>query len=239
MTDSNPIARFRKNRQEAGKEFREKLKKSEEIIKKTKTSKVIRGAITGPIKAINETIEFVDDIKDYVKGNPYDNNDFFPLQNTPLESEDDQDDPFYKIPQAITQFLLPMGLISKGLSKAGMANVWARNALSGFVADAVVQDPLEENLFNMLDNHPRLESPITEILKTDEDATVIENRLRQAGGGFLAGEAVTALGLGIKGLKKSPELVDRIVKRLDERKKIKVNDFTTDNLGDEIIELVP
>ena len=239
MTDSNPIARFRKNRQEAGKEFREKLKKSEEIIKKTKTSKVIRGAITGPIKAVNETIEFVDDIKDYVKGNPYDNNDFFPLQNTPLESEDDQDDPFYKIPQAITQFLLPMGLISKGLSKAGMANVWARNALSGFVADTVVQDPLEENLFNMLDNHPRLESPITEILKTDEDATVIENRLRQAGGGFLAGEVVTALGLGIKGLKKSPELVDRIVKRLDERKKIKVNDFTTDNLGDEIIDVVP
>ena len=238
MTDSNPIARFRKNRQEAGKEFREKLKKSEEIIKKTKTSKVIRGAITGPIKAINETIEFVDDIKDYVKGNPYDNNDFFPLQNTPLESEDDQDDPFYKIPQAITQFLLPMGLISKGLSKAGMANVWARNALSGFVADTVVQDPLEENLFNMLDNHPRLESPITEILKTDEDATVIENRLRQAGGGFLAGEVVTALGLGIRGLRKSPELVDRIVKRLDERKKIKVNDFTTDNLGDEIIDIV-
>jgi len=237
MTDSNPLARFRRDRQEAGEEFREKLKKGGEEIKQTKTSKVIRGAISGPIKAINETIEFVDDIKDYVKGNPYDNNDFFPLQNTFLETEDDQDDPFYKIPQAVTQFLLPMGLISKGLSKAGMANVWARNALSGFVADTVVQDPLEENLFNMLDNHPRLESPITEILKTDEDASVAENRLRQAGGGFLAGEVVTALGLGIKGLKKSPELVDRIVKRLDERKKIKVNDFTTDNLGDEILDL--
>jgi len=239
MTNSNPLARFRRDRQEAGEEFREKLKKGGEQIKQTKTSKVIRGAISGPIKAINETIEFVDDIKDYVKGNPYDNNDFFPLQNTFLETEDDQDDPFYKIPQAVTQFLLPMGLISKGLSKAGMANVWARNALSGFVADTVVQDPLEENLFNMLDNHPRLESPITEILKTDEDASVAENRLRQAGGGFLAGEVVTALGLGIKGLKKSPELVDRIVKRLDERKKIKVNDFTTDNLGDEIIDVVP
>ena len=240
MTNSNPITRlskFNKERQERNKKFRASQKELTKKLKATKTSKVIRGAITGPIKAINETIEFVDDIKDYVKGNPYDNNDFFPLQNTPLESEDDQDDPFYKIPQAITQFLLPMGLISKGLSKAGMANVWARNALSGFVADAVVQDPLEENLFNMLDNHPRLENPITEILKTDEDATVIENRLRQAGGGFLAGEVVTALGLGIKGLKKSPELVDRIVKRLDERKKIKVNDFTTDNLGDEILDL--
>ena len=242
MTNSNPITRlskFNKERQERNKKFRASQKELTKKLKATKTSKVIRGAITGPIKAINETIEFVDDIKDYVKGNPYDNNDFFPLQNTPLESEDDQDDPFYKIPQAITQFLLPMGLISKGLSKAGMANVWARNALSGFVADTVVQDPLEENLFNMLDNHPRLENPITEILKTDEDATVIENRLRQAGGGFLAGEVVTALGLGIKGLKKSPELVDRIVKRLDERKKIKVNDFTTDNLGDEIIDVVP
>jgi len=239
MPGHTPLDRITSEYERRFQENREKRSEIVEQLRKTPQSKIIRGAISGPIKAINETIEFVDDIKDYVKGNPYDNNDFFPLQNTPLESEDDQDDPFYKIPQAITQFLLPMGLISKGLSKAGMANVWARNALSGFVADAVVQDPLEENLFNMLDNHPRLESPITEILKTDEDATVIENRLRQAGGGFLAGEVVTALGLGIKGLKKSPELVDRIVKRLDERKKIKVNDFTTDNLGDEIIDVVP
>ena len=239
MPGHTPLDRITSDYQRRVQEGKEKRSEVFEQLKKTPQSKIIRGAISGPIKAINETIEFVDDIKDYVKGNPHDNNDFFPLQNTPLESEDDQDDLFYKIPQAITQFLLPMGLISKGLSKAGMANVWARNALSGFVADAVVQDPLEENLFNMLDNHPRLESPITEILKTDEDATVIENRLRQAGGGFLAGEAVTALGLGIKGLKKSPELVDRIVKRLDERKKIKVNDFTTDNLGDEIIDVVP
>ena len=239
MPGHTPLDRITSEYERRFQENREKRSEIVEQLRKTPQSKIIRGAISGPIKAINETIEFVDDIKDYVKGNPYDNNDFFPLQNTPLESEDDQDDPFYKIPQAITQFLLPMGLISKGLSKAGMANVWARNALSGFVADAVVQDPLEENLFNMLDNHPRLESSITEILKTDEDATVIENRLRQAGGGFLAGEVVTALGLGIKGLKKSPELVDRIVKRLDERKKIKVNDFTTDNLGDEIIDVVP
>jgi len=239
MPGHTPLDRITSEYERRFQENREKRSEIVEQLRKTPQSKIIRGAISGPIKAINETIEFVDDIKDYVKGNPYDNNDFFPLQNTPLESEDDQDDPFYKIPQAITQFLLPMGLISKGLSKAGMANVWARNALSGFVADAVVQDPLEENLFNMLDNHPRLETPITEILKTDEDATVIENRLRQAGGGFLAGEVVTALGLGIKGLKKSPELVDRIVKRLDERKKIKVNDFTTDNLGDEIIDVVP
>ena len=46
MTDSNPIARFRRDRQEAGKEFRKKLKKGGEQIKQTTTSKVVRGALS-------------------------------------------------------------------------------------------------------------------------------------------------------------------------------------------------
>ena len=242
MTDSNPIARFRKNRQEAGKKFREKLKKNEEIIKQTTSSKVIRGALSGPLKAVNETVEFVDDIYDYAVGNPYDNNELIDLQGLGLEMKGDKEDWAYTVPQAITQFLLPAGVLSKtlkGTKLVGMGNAWARNAVAGFVTDAVVQDPYEENLFNMIDKHPRLATPISDLLKakTPEEIGVAEARFRQASGGLLAGEALTALGLGVKAMKKTPELYERVIKRLSRRDEILMTDNVVDNLGDEIIDL--
>ena len=241
MTDSNSITRFRKNRQEAGKKFREKLKKNEEIIKQTTSSKVIRGALSGPLKAVNETVEFVDDIYDYAVGNPYDNNELIDLQGLGLEIKGDKEDWAYTVPQAITQFLLPAGVISKGLKGTklvGMGNAWTRNAVAGFVTDAVVQDPYEENLFNMIDKHPRLATPISELLKakTPEEISVAEARFRQASGGLLAGEALTALGLGVKAMKKTPELYERVINRLSRRDEILMTDNVVDNLGDEIID---
>ena len=242
MTDSNPIARFRKNRQEAGKKFREKLKKNEEIIKQTTSSKVIRGALSGPLKAVNETVEFVDDIYDYAVGNPYDNNELIDLQALGLEIKGDKEDWAYTMPQAITQFLLPAGVIGKGLKGTklvAMNNAWARNALAGFITDAVVQDPYEENLFNMIDKHPRLATPISDLLKakTQEEIGVAEARFRQASGGLVAGEALTAFGVGIKAIKKTPELYERIIKRLARRDEILMTDNVVDNLGDEMIDL--
>ena len=242
MTDSNPIARFRKNRQEAGKKFREKLKKNEEIIKQTTSSKVIRGALSGPLKAVNETVEFVDDIYDYAVGNPYDNNELIDLQALGLEIKGDKEDWAYTVPQAITQFLLPAGVISKGLKGTklvGMNNAWTRNALAGFITDAVVQDPYEENLFNIIDKHPRLATPINDLLKakTQEEIGVAEARFRQASGGLVTGEALTAFGVGVKAIKKTPELYKRIIKRLARRDEILMTDNVVDNLGDEMIDL--
>ena len=242
MTDSNPIGRFFESRQEAGKEFREKLKKSGEELKKTKTSKVIRGALSGPLKAVNETVEFVDDIYDYIVGNPYDNNELIDLQALGLEIKSDKEDWAYTMPQAITQFLLPAGVIGKGLQGTklvGMNNAWTRNALAGFITDAVVQDPYEENLFNMIDKHPRLATPISDLLKakTQEEIGVAEARFRQASGGLVAGEALTAFGVGVKAIKKTPELYEKIIKRLARRDEILMTDNVVDNLGDEMIDL--
>ena len=245
MTDSNPIARLKKvrdERQEAGKRFRENQKKRGEQIKQTTTSKVIRGALSGPLKAVNETVEFVDDIYDYAVGNPYDNNELIDLQALGLEVAGDKEDWAYTVPQAITQFLLPAGAISKtlkGTKLIGMNNAWTRNALAGFITDAVVQDPYEENLFNMIDKHPRLATPISEVLKakTPEEISVAEARLRQAGGGLLAGEALTAFGVGVKAIKKTPELYERVIKRLSRRDEILMTDNVVDNLGDEILDL--
>ena len=244
MTDSNPIARlkkFRDERQEASKKFRENQRKRGEQIKQTTASKVIRGALSGPLKAVNETVEFVDDIYDFAVGNPYDNNELIDLQALGLEIKGDKEDWTYTMPQAITQFLLPAGVISKGLKGTklvGMNNAWARNAVAGFITDAVVQDPYEENLFNMIDKHPRLATPISELLKakTAEEIGVAEARFRQASGGLVAGEALTALGLGVKAIKKTPELYERVIKRLSRRDEILMTDNVVDNLGDEIID---
>ena len=244
MTDSNPIARlkkFRDERQEAGKKFREIQRKRGEQIKQTTTSKVIRGALSGPLKAVNETVEFVDDIYDFAAGNPYDNNELIDLQALGLEIAGDKEDWSYTVPQAITQFLLPAGVISKGLKGTklvGMNNAWARNAVAGFITDAVVQDPYEENLFNMIDKHPRLGGVITDVLKakTPEEIGVADARFRQAASGLVAGEALTALGLGVKAIKKTPELYERVIKRLSRRDEILMTDNVVDNLGDEIID---
>ncbi len=245
MTDSNPIARLSKinqERQERNKKFRASQKELSKKLKQTKTSKVIRGALSGPLKAVNETVEFVDDIYDFAAGNPYDNNELIDLQALGLEIKGDKEDWAYTVPQAITQFLLPAGAISKtlkGTKLVGMNNAWVRNAFAGFITDAVVQDPYEENLFNMIDKHPRLATPISDVLKakTPEEIGVAEARLRQAGGGLLAGEALTAFGVGVKAIKKTPELYERVIKRLSRRDEILMTDNVVDNLGDEILDL--
>ena len=244
MTDSNPIARlskFNQERQERNKKFRASQKELSKKLKQTKTSKVIRGALSGPLKAVNETVEFVDDIYDYAVGNPYDNNELIDLQALGLEIKGDKEDWAYTVPQAITQFLLPAGAISKGLKGTklvGMNNAWVRNAFAGFVTDAVVQDPYEENLFNMIDKHPRLGGVITDVLKakTPEEIGVADARFRQAASGLVAGETLTALGLGVKAIKKTPELYEKVIKRLSRRDEILMTDNVVDNLGDEIID---
>ena len=245
MTDSNPITRlskFNQERQERNEKFRASQKELSKKLKQTKTSKVIRGALSGPLKAVNETVEFVDDIYDYAVGNPYDNNELIDLQALGLEIKGDKEDWAYTVPQAITQFLLPAGVISKGLKGTklvGMNNAWVRNAFAGFITDAVVQDPYEENLFNMIDKHPRLGGVITDVLKakTPEEIGVADARFRQAASGLVAGEALTALGLGVKAIKKTPELYERVIKRLSRRDEILMTDNVVDNLGDEILDL--
>jgi len=242
LGDKRSLEEIKQNRQEIRDKGIAKRKKIDEKLKKTTTSKVIRGTLTGPLKAVNETVEFVDDIYDFTVGNPYDNNELIDLQALGLEVKGDKEDWAYTVPQAITQFLLPAGVLSKtlkGTKLVGMGNAWTRNAVAGFITDAVVQDPYEENLFNMIDKHPRLATPISDLLKakTPEEIGVAEARFRQATGGLLAGEALTALGLGLKAIKKTPELYERVINRLSRRDEILMTDNVVDNLGDEIIDL--
>ena len=68
MADRNLIQNvvdYYNKRQEAGDEYRQQAKEAGDRIKQTTASKVVRGAISGPIKSINETVETVDDVYDY------------------------------------------------------------------------------------------------------------------------------------------------------------------------------
>tara|TARA_R100001594_G_scaffold145073_1_gene194855 strand:- start:2669 stop:6601 length:3933 start_codon:yes stop_codon:yes gene_type:complete len=224
------------NRSRIRNEAKEKQEKVDEEIKKTKASQVVRGAITGPLKAINETVEFADDIYDYLAGNPYDNNDL--IDYSYFEREDDG--AFYQIPQAITQFLLPMGIFSKGLK--GIKNPWTRNLIAGFLTDFVVEDPYEQNLYNMVDSYEGSLEPVVDVLKmpasifkADDDISPIEARLRKAFGGAVIGEALTGLSVALKGFRNSP-LAPKILQTLEAKRKLKFKDLGIDEAGNELLD---
>lgn len=224
------------NRSRIINEAKEKQEKVSEEITKTKASQVVRGAITGPLKAINETVEFADDIYDYLAGNPYDNNDL--IDYSYFEREDDG--AFYQIPQAITQFLLPMGIFSKGLK--GIKNPWTRNLIAGFLTDFVVEDPYEQNLYNMVDSYEGALEPVVDVLKmpasifkADDDISPIEARLRKAFGGAVIGEVLTGLSVALKGFRNSP-LAPKILQTLEAKRKLKFKDLGIDEAGNELLD---
>ena len=188
------------------------------------------------LKAINETVEFADDIYDYLAGNPYDNNDL--IDYSYFEREDDG--AFYQIPQAITQFLLPMGIFTKGLK--GIKNPWTRNLIAGFLTDFVVEDPYEQNLYNMVDSYEGALEPVVDVLKmpasifkADDDISPIEARLRKAFGGAVIGEALTGLSVALKGFRNSP-LAPKILQTLEAKRKLKFKDLGIDEAGNELLD---
>ena len=224
------------NRSRIRNEAEEKRQDVSEAITNTKASQVVRGAITGPLKAINETVEFADDIYDYLAGNPYDNNDL--IDYSYFEREDDG--AFFQIPQAITQFLLPMGIFTKGLK--GIKNPWTRNLVAGFLTDFVVEDPYEQNLYNMVDEYEGALEPVIDVLKmpasvfkADDDISPIEARLRKAFGGAVLGEVLTGLAVGLKGFRNSP-LAPKIISTLERKRKLKFKDLGIDEAGNELLD---
>ena len=236
LGDQRSFEEILENRSRIINEAKQKNEEISEELSKTKTSQVIRGAITGPLKAINETVEFADDIYDYLAGNPYDNNDL--IDYSYFEREDDG--AFFQIPQAITQFLLPMGIFTKGLK--GIKNPWTRNLVAGFLTDFVVEDPFEQNLYNMVDEYEGALEPVIDVLKmpasifkADDDISPIEARLRKAFGGAILGEVLTGLAVGLKGFRNSP-LAPKIISTLERKRKLKFKDLGIDEAGNELLD---
>ena len=236
LGDQRSFEEILENRSRIRNEAEEKRQDVSENITKTASSQVVRGAITGPLKAINETVEFADDIYDYLAGNPYDNNDL--IDYSYFEREDDG--AFFQIPQAITQFLLPMGIFTKGLK--GIKNPWTRNLVAGFLTDFVVEDPYEQNLYNMVDEYEGALEPVIDVLKmpasvfkADDDISPIEARLRKAFGGAVLGEVLTGLSVGLKAFRNS-DLAPQVLATLERKRKLKFKDLGIDEAGNELLD---
>jgi len=133
-----------------------------------------------------------------------------------------------------------MGIFSKGLK--GIKNQWTRNLIAGFLTDFVVEDPYEQNLYNMVDSYEGALEPVVDVLKmpasifkADDDISPIEARLRKAFGGAVIGEVLTGLSVALKGFRNSP-LAPKILQTLEAKRKLKFKDLGIDEAGNELLD---
>lgn len=118
----------------------------------------------------------------------------------------------------VVQFLFGFkgaGLALKGLRTTTRAGRAAKAAGQGAAADAVVFDPREDRLSNLLDEYPELANPVTDFLAADETDTEAEGRLKNALEGLF-------LGTGIEGASVAVEGFARYLRALRKARRVKI-----------------
>ena len=107
--------------------------------------------------------------------------------------------------EGMSQFATGFVLSRRLTGLKGVKGSFANSA----IADATAFDPFEGNISNLINEEaPFLKNIFTEALAQDEDATAFQNRLRNAGEGFILGgvfEGVTAAYKFARGTKKAKE----------------------------------
>ena len=190
---------------------KERYAEADRVLKKSVTGKIIRGLINGRIASINELYEFGDDVLDLVMGDLYNSNrpaDFdligykegstnFGFQS-PIGGEfEDDEGAVYGISKAISQWIIPTGLVAKSLKKIGLKKF--RYAIAGGVVDASLTDPYDANFFDFIEDRFDVASPVLDFLTTPEtDADEFEKaarRLTAVMQGLVVGEGLIGKGL--------------------------------------------
>jgi|TARA_R100000152_G_C6781619_1_gene216536 hypothetical protein len=194
---------------------KKQLEESRKILQKSVTGKIIRGLINGRIASINELYEFGDDVLDLVMGDLYNSNrpaDFdligykegstnFGFQS-PIGGEfEDDEGATYGISKAISQWIIPTGLVAKSLKKIGLKKF--RYAIAGGVVDASLTDPYDANFFDFIEDRFDVANPVLDFLTTPEtDADEFEKaarRLTAVVTGLVVGEGIIGKGLPVAG----------------------------------------
>ena len=190
---------------------KKQMEENKKILQKSVTGKIIRGLINGRIASINELYEFGDDVLDLVMGDLYNSNrpaDFdligykegstnFGFQS-PIGGEfEDDEGAVYGISKAISQWIIPTGLVAKSLKKIGLKKF--RYAIAGGVVDASLTDPYDANFFDFIEDRFDVASPVLDFLTTPEtDADEFEKaarRLTAVMQGLVVGEGLIGKGL--------------------------------------------
>jgi len=214
--------------------------------------KAIIGAAAGVPAFINGIADTGKGIYDYVQGNPYTETSVIDISSL---DEKFGGDLAYELPKVFVQFLLPFGAISKGSKAIGLTNTLVKSKKAKLAFDAIktpVQAglaetlsfrPTEANFYNLfdplVDKFPSLSNPIYEYLRApvgSENINFAGSKISQ----FLAGVlnpvdiALTGreISKGVKGLKKSEQIINNVKSQLDAVKTDKtLNDKIINELG--------
>jgi len=100
--------------------------------------------------------------------------------------------------RGVTQFLTGFLPAVKAVKALGVGGKVAQAASAGAITDALVFDPHEERLSNLIESNPDLSNPVTSFLAASPDDTAAEGRFKNAIEGLGVGVAVDGF---IKGLK--------------------------------------
>jgi len=215
-------------------------------------AKVITGAAAGVPAFVNGIADTGKGIYDYVQGNPYTETSIFDLSSIDKKYGGDL---AYELPKVFVQFLIPFGGISKGSKVVGLTNNLVKSKKAKIAFDAIktpVQaglaetlsfKPTEGNFYNLFDplvaKFPSLSNPIYEYLRApvgSENINFAGSKISQ----FLAGVlnpidiALTGreISKGVKGLKKSEQIINNVKSQLDAVKSDKtLNDKIINELG--------
>lgn len=106
--------------------------------------------------------------------------------------------------RGVSQFTVGFIGAGKFLKAAGLASkmgTLARGLVQGGIADAVVIDPHEERLSNLLQEFPVLENPVTDFLSAKEDDSEAIGRFKNAMEGLALGAVTEPLFTAVRGLK--------------------------------------
>jgi hypothetical protein len=109
------------------------------------------------------------------------------------------------IAESIAQFgtgFIGLGKITKSLGVAAKVGHWAEGVARGAAAGAVVMDPHEDRLSNLVQQYPALSNPVSAYLAAKPDDGEAEGRLKNALEGIVLDVGLSgALALAVKGIK--------------------------------------
>jgi hypothetical protein len=201
---------------------------NEELIQNQKDPSMVKDILAAPFRGVEGAVQGVYNLADWATFDylpDYDNR-FLGKSETIAGS----------LVEGITQFVVPYGAISKGLSMAGKATKFAKPFMkvnkkgkevlnwkgvlaSEAATDFVAFDAQEERLSNLVQAFPSVANPITEYLAADGDDAELEGRFKNTLEGLgITGAMAGAFGLALKAHKKmktKPEEAKKIGESMD------------------------
>jgi len=155
-TDGSGLNKFLIEQRDAYLQREEKAKvnqkalriEQEKTMSENPASLILRGLINGRLQSFNELFELGDDTLRTILGKDLKGNfDLIDLKELGTEIEGDQENPFYFIPKAITQYVVPTAMLRNRLKVLGLKRF--QGIAAAGIVDFALTDPYEDNAFNL------------------------------------------------------------------------------------------